>query len=117
TWRNISEVEVLAYLASSLPAYVKSVFDSPQGRFIGTHHLTDYDMDIQIVSMDYKDDPNLRPFHHYHIVYGSGTQKSPLRHIYIPFQDGPPGDVGVNGLTIESLLAICIDRLQGFQSG
>jgi hypothetical protein len=33
------------------------------------------------------------------------------------FQNGPIKEVGCNGLTHESLLAIIIDRLQGFQSG
>ena len=33
------------------------------------------------------------------------------------FQNGPIPDNGVNGLTQEVLIAICIDRLQGFQSG
>lgn len=33
------------------------------------------------------------------------------------FQNGNPAVVGVNGVTIEALLAVAIDRLQGFQSG
>lgn len=35
----------------------------------------------------------------------------------IIFQNGPIKEVGVNGITHESLLAILIDRLEGFQSG
>lgn len=35
----------------------------------------------------------------------------------ILFQDGPPPVNGVNGVTLEVLLAICADRLRGFQSG
>ena len=35
----------------------------------------------------------------------------------IPFQNGPINEVGTNGLTHEVLLAILIDRLEGFQSG
>jgi hypothetical protein len=35
----------------------------------------------------------------------------------IVFQNGPIGEVGVNGLTHEVLLAIIIDRLRAFQSG
>ena len=38
-------------------------------------------------------------------------------HTFIGFQDGPIGEVGVNGITQEALLAIVIDRLRGFQSG
>lgn len=35
----------------------------------------------------------------------------------IDFQNGPIKEVGTNGLTHEVLLAILIDRLEGFQSG
>lgn len=37
--------------------------------------------------------------------------------IAINFQNGPIKEVGTNGVTHEALLAILIDRLQGFQSG
>lgn len=33
------------------------------------------------------------------------------------FQNGPIPEVGANGITMEALLAIVIDRLRGFQSG
>ena len=35
----------------------------------------------------------------------------------IQFQNGPVPDKGVNGIFIEDLLAICIHRLNGFQTG
>jgi hypothetical protein len=35
----------------------------------------------------------------------------------IDFQRGPIKEVGVNGLTNEALLAVLIDRMEGFQSG
>lgn len=35
----------------------------------------------------------------------------------ILFQNGPINEKGVNGLTQEVLIAICIDRLQAFQAG
>ena len=35
----------------------------------------------------------------------------------VRFQDGPIKEVGINGIMDENLLAIVIDRLQGFQSG
>lgn len=38
-------------------------------------------------------------------------------HHEIRFQDGPIAEVGTNGITHEALLAILIDRLEGFQSG
>ncbi len=35
----------------------------------------------------------------------------------ISFQNGPIAEKGVNGLTQEVLIAICIDRLRSFQAG
>lgn len=37
--------------------------------------------------------------------------------VYVSFQNGPIGEVGVNGITHEVLLAIVIDRLRAFQRG
>lgn len=37
--------------------------------------------------------------------------------IEIPFQFGGVPDHGVNGVTVEALIAICIDRLTRFQAG
>lgn len=36
---------------------------------------------------------------------------------HIHFQNGPINESGVNGCTNESLLAVVIDRLEGFQAG
>jgi hypothetical protein len=35
----------------------------------------------------------------------------------LSFQNGPIAEVGTNGVTHEALLAILVDRLQGFQNG
>lgn len=35
----------------------------------------------------------------------------------ITFQNGPIKEAGINGVTHEALLAILIDRMEGFQSG
>ena len=35
----------------------------------------------------------------------------------IDFQRGPIAEVGINGVTNEALLALLIDRMEGFQSG
>lgn len=48
--------------------------------------------------------------HYKHLL----EQEVPVR---IVFQEGPINEVGVNGLTHEVLLAILIDRLEGFQDG
>ena len=49
--------------------------------------------------------------HHYRIQYSD--QWTWDTH----FQEGYVHDVGVNGITIEALLAIVRDRLEGFQAG
>lgn len=41
----------------------------------------------------------------------------PGRYATILFQNGPIGEVGINGITNEALLAVVIDRLRGFQRG
>lgn len=65
--------------------------------------------------------------HLYHITgFNSGSNPSDpwtkrhgqaAEHSTILFQNGPINEVGVNGLTHEALLAILIDRLEGFQAG
>lgn len=35
----------------------------------------------------------------------------------ISFQDGNPQEVGLNGVTLEAVLAVCADRLELFQDG
>lgn len=37
--------------------------------------------------------------------------------VHISFQNGPIKESGINGITHETLLAILIDRMEGFQSG
>lgn len=37
--------------------------------------------------------------------------------VSLNFQNGVISENGINGVTIEALLAICIDRLSGFQAG
>lgn len=65
--------------------------------------------------------------HHYHITgFDTATNKSDpfvarhgksAQHSTVLFQNGPIAEVGVNGVTHEALLAILIDRLEGFQDG
>ena len=44
------------------------------------------------------------------------TDYDPVSYQYLVFQDGPPAVKGVNGVTIESLLLTCADRLEDFQA-
>lgn len=61
--------------------------------------------------------------HHYEITGFTGdTNPSALSddgqdYVSILFQNGPIGEVGVNGITDGALLAIVADRLRGFQHG
>ena len=55
--------------------------------------------------------------HEYKITSANGDQNPPYAHLF--FQNGAvkQNGQGVNGCFIEDLIAICIDRLRGFQSG
>lgn len=49
-----------------------------------------------------------------------GNMDLPVAHmdaVPLIFQNGAIGDVGVNGITHEALLAVLVDRLEGFQAG
>jgi len=46
-----------------------------------------------------------------------GPKMSPEQGVTVNFQHGPLQEAGPNGLTNESLLAVVIDRLEGFQQG
>jgi hypothetical protein len=79
-------------------------------REITTHHTNDANRQIYVEADDRNPD-NGNASHEYSIGVGSkGTD------VMLYFQNGPIGEVGVNGLTNEVLLAIVIDRLEGFQS-
>lgn len=47
----------------------------------------------------------------------SEDEKMPVNYVTILFQNGPIGEVGVNGVTQEALLAIVADRLRCFNKG
>lgn len=55
--------------------------------------------------------------HEYEIRIADPLGGSTKEAVRISFQNGPIAEHGVNGITQEALLAICIDRLQGFQAG
>src|SRR4051812_25711169 len=58
--------------------------------------------------------------HRYHIdgpIREIGGETAPAFRVDIRFQKGPINEAGVNGITSEALLAVLLDRHQGFQSG
>lgn len=75
-----------------------------------------------------KDQPGAGGANHLYVVAGFNTQTNasdpftarhgkPAEYATILFQNGPIGEVGINGLTQEVLLAIVVDRLRSFQAG
>lgn len=53
--------------------------------------------------------------HKYSVEYTSGNEIAQTA--FVNFQNGTIPSNGVNGCTMEDLIAICIDRLQCFQNG
>src|SRR6266403_2081548 len=51
--------------------------------------------------------------HQYRITFGDDLKDC----VMVKFQEGPLREVGLNGLSIEVLLAIVHDRLESFQAG
>ena len=75
-----------------------------------------------------QDAPGAGGASHLYMIEGFDTQTnascpfverhgSAAKHATVLFQNGPIGEVGVNGVTHEALIAICIDRLRSFQAG
>lgn len=60
------------------------------------------------------DEPGIGGAHHEYFICVPNGDPGDVR---IKFQNGPIKEVGTNGVTHEALLAIVIDRLEGFQSG
>ena len=69
-----------------------------------------------VLKIEVIDEPGSGGANHIYEINGFNG-KSGAGATLIEFQNGPIGEAGVNGVTHEALLAILIDRLQGFQSG
>lgn len=83
-------------------------------RTLSDHRVNEVNREIGIMVMD---DPGAGGASHvYDITCGDITSGASLL-ARIPFQNGPIGEAGVNGVTQEALLAIVADRLRSFQSG
>ena len=81
-------------------------------RELSSHKVTGLN---EKISIDVVDEPGPGgACHGYRISIDTGNT---IEKVYIEFQNGPIQEVGVNGLSIEALLAIVEDRLLGFQSG
>lgn len=77
-----------------------------------TQHIVEGDSSNHQLEIKVLDEPGHGGACHDYLIYNG---KKLLNNIL--FQNGPIKEFGVNGLTQEALLAILIDRLEGFQSG
>lgn len=78
-------------------------------REITEHQIGAVNEQLRIVVVDPPD--NAGSNNEYHIVGPNGVK------LEMVFQHGGVPEVGVNGITVEALLAIIADKLHGYQSG
>jgi len=79
-------------------------------REITQHHTNEANKRIKILA-DERDSNNGCTSHRYDMLIDDTGEI-----VELPFQHGPIAEVGVNGVTNEALLAILIDRMEGFQT-
>lgn len=97
--------------ASEAPEPVQATDVGTGLREISTHKVNACNEAIRITVLD---DPGAGGANH---VYRLAWPADPTDHIDISFQNGPIGEAGVNGVTQEAILAVVVDRLEGFQHG
>ncbi len=94
-------------------------------RFLTSHKVNPANVELSITAQG---TPGPGGASHLYMISGFNTETNsacPFKrrygaasdHTTILFQNGAIGEVGVNGITHEALLAILIDRLEGFQNG
>lgn len=92
--------------------------------------ITDHRVNIanDTLAITVIDQPGAGGANHRYDITGFGTSNNPsatdpdgfkstFSRTILIFQNGAIGEVGVNGITHEALIAILIDRLRAFQSG
>lgn len=91
-----------------------------------TTHVVDGDSANHQLTITVEDEPGAGGANHRYVIRGFDATSNPsyregvLDHpeeALVLFQQGSIKEVGVNGGTQEALIAICIDRLEGFQRG
>lgn len=83
-------------------------------REINNHKTNECNEAITIIA-DERDEQYGSASHSYTVTFID--KESREVQVGVDFQRGPIKEVGVNGVTNEALLAILIDRVDGFQSG
>ena len=82
-------------------------------RQITTHKINETNDKLEVWVVD---EPGSGGACHEYVIQTVEGQWPPVS-CKVNFQNGPIGEVGVNGITHEALLAIIIDRMQDFQAG
>jgi hypothetical protein len=77
-------------------------------REITTHRINGCN---EALTVEAHDEPGSGGANHLYLIEG------PSFETWLRFQNGPIKEAGINGITHEVLLAVLIDRLEGFQKG
>lgn len=81
-------------------------------------HIVPGDAANHQLSITVMDEPGSGGAHHeYFVHWPNGKVNHPGEALLVKFQNGPIKEFGVNGVTQEALIAICMDRLECFQAG
>lgn len=91
-----------------------SVWSECMPREITTHKVNGCNEAITVTAID---DPRHGDACHQYQIALPAPPDEDYEVVELDFQNGPIAEVGTNGVTHEALLAILIDRLEGFQSG
>jgi len=113
-----SEVDALKQAVAAGLEHAAEEIENPEAdgakQFAELHPIDGTQEDWPVYA-DPRDPDNGNASHEYLLVHGTceaGTENAQQIH----FQQGPRGEVGINGVTNEQLLAVVIDRLEGFQT-
>jgi hypothetical protein len=78
------------------------------------HHLIG-DSSVDHLAIEADDEPGSGGAHHRYVIFN--VDEPHVLQCEIDFQNGPVPQNGVNGVTIESLIAVGMHRLECFQGG
>lgn len=105
---------VVGWPASSLVYYKESVML----RKLDGHKVSGCNEALELGVLD---EPGCGGANHKYVIYVPNDEFNEELNaslcVHLNFQDGPVKESGVNGITHEALLAVLIDRLEGFQRG
>lgn len=106
------------------PAFIDNSGKFAQGNTIETFKVEGADTTLELRIGD--EAAEVSGANHYYVFSGFDTETNPLAgegfagqrlSLHLLFQNGTIPEVGVNGVTLEAVLAACGHRLEGFQSG